>query len=81
MDQDSIIVYRNPLEKMFWENSGTYLPFMLVFAVLSVITFIAVHKLITHFGKWGWREPKWVMVVCWAVSLSVGFSIPWFLFI
>lgn len=41
---DSIIVYRNPLEKMFWESNNSFL--VIVFAASMFFSFVAINFLL-----------------------------------
>lgn len=41
--QDSIIVYRNPVEKYMWENVGTMFPQILLFIVAFFIVYGLVY--------------------------------------
>lgn len=65
--QDSIIVYRNPLEKMIWE--GGYLFPIIVFAVVMLVSFIGVYKFLQYIFK---REHVSFIWVSGIVSFTCG---------
>jgi methylglyoxal synthase len=46
---ESIIVYRNPIEKMFWENdfSASFLSIAVIYMVVLAITLSAFNYIIT----------------------------------
>jgi hypothetical protein len=46
MPPEEIIVYRSPLEKMFWDNAGIFFLFILAFATI----FYFSHVLLCYFG-------------------------------
>lgn len=55
---DSIIVYRNPMEKAFWESmqNGNFI-YIAAFVVVSAVVFLVVYlSLIKICKKIGWRD-------------------------
>lgn len=61
--QDSIIVYRNPLEKALWEGimsgNGNILLFIIVFIVVALLSWVMTyHATIWIANRMGIREYK-----------------------
>lgn len=70
--QDSIIVYRNPSERDFYE--GGYAPAMLAFALAMGVTFAIVYFILKALfkRKYGWNEPTWFLWVAGTIGTIVG---------
>lgn len=69
---DSIIVYRNPMEKAFWE--GGY-PFpMMLFIVVMAVSFFLTYKLLEKLfnGGRGWNQPDWFLWVSGTIGVILG---------
>lgn len=65
---DSIIVYRNPIEKAFWE--GGYAIPMMCFALAMGISFIVTFKILEKvFG----RQRNWMVWVSGIVGVVSGY--------
>ena len=68
---DSIIVYRNPIEKAMWEG-GLMLPLM-AFVLVMGVTFFITYKLLEKFsGKPMWKAPEWFLYVSSFVGVTCG---------
>ncbi len=73
---DSIIVYRNPLEKQFYESNGPAITF--VFALVMGVTFLVTYKLLIVACKIpSYRVPSWIIWTAGVVSVVVGFLVIW----
>jgi hypothetical protein len=68
--QDSIIVYRNPLEKQMWEGNG--MAYMGLFFVVAIVSFMLVYKGLCIVTGKDWRQPEWFLWVSGIVSVSLG---------
>ena len=66
--QDSIIVYRNPLEKAIWESN--VLPIAIMFAVVMGVVFFLVYKSLEKITGKTWKQPDWFMWVSGIASLA-----------
>lgn len=78
---DSIIVYRNPMEKMFWESmtNGGFTTFLLFGAVMGV-TFCALYFGITKVtGKGTWRgdDGDWILGFSLVLSFILACVAVW----
>jgi hypothetical protein len=74
---DSIIVYRNPLEKAFWENQNNCMGITFTFAISMGITFFVVYQVLSFCGRrfnwWRcWSEPQWVSWVAGCAGIFMG---------
>jgi hypothetical protein len=68
--QDSIIVYRNPMEKMIWE--GGYLFPILVFAIVMGVSFFGIYKFLEYIFNKRWNQPVWFLWVSGVGSFLCG---------
>lgn len=68
--QESIIVYRNPMEKAFWE--GGYAHPMTFFAVVMAITFFITFKALGKMTGKHWNQPNWFLWVSGVVGVVCG---------
>lgn len=68
--QDSIIVYRNPLEKAFWESSSTNVLAIIAMVAVSVIIFAAV---VTPLGKC--RRGSFLERNCVGIALTISIAL------
>jgi len=79
--QDSIIVYRNPLEKAMWEGmSGVGFSTLLLFAAVMFFSFVALYFGITKVtgkGKWRVDGGDWVLGFSLVVSFLVACGAVW----
>ena len=79
---DSIIVYRNPLEKAFWESN--MLPVIAVFIIVMLIVFVVVyHGFMNIHRRWGgspWKEPTWFAWVSGILSCAAAVATCYALF-
>jgi hypothetical protein len=66
----SIIVYRSPLEKAFWEG-GYALP-IIAFMIVMTVTFVVTMKLLEWIVRG--RQQPWMLWVCWFVSGLAGIA-------
>jgi hypothetical protein len=73
--QDSIIVYRNPVEKMFWEGGGMQImgAFLIAFLVAFGITF----GIIRLFYRKQWNPPMWTATVPICIGIVAGLFAAW----
>lgn len=75
MNQESIIVYRNPMEKYFWEHSGTmFLCFIILFASWVSIYWICkkIHNMF-FIDKYRYNsDPAWPI---WAACIGSFISV------
>ncbi len=69
---DSIIVYRNPIEKMFYEQGG--FGRALIFGVVMLIVFMAVYFLLDKIK----RDNKFSVPVAMVLSIVAGCFAVWF---
>ncbi len=70
---DSIIVYRNPLEKMFWE--GNYMFPLLVFMLSTVIIAVILMKAVDRIFKPRREYAEPINYFLLALSCVFGFCI------
>lgn len=72
MSDHNIIVYRNPAEKLFWENNGPL--FLSVFFIVTVLVFVAVYHGVAFFVGDKMSDPvhKWLTGVALGVAFFVG---------
>jgi hypothetical protein len=64
--QESIIVYRNPVEKAIWEHPLPILVFIAVMAITFFLTYKGLEKVT---GK-NWKQPDWFVWVSGIVSIT-----------
>jgi hypothetical protein len=74
--QDSIIVYRNPVEKMIWENPLPIFCFGIVMFVTFCIVFFTckfIHNKLmkNRYGKSRFND-MWILWVAFPVSILCG---------
>jgi hypothetical protein len=79
--QDSIIVYRNPMEKMFWESmsNGGFTTFLLFGAVMGIsfcILYFGICK-VTGKGKWRNDGGDWILGVSLVLSFILACAAVW----
>jgi Na+-translocating ferredoxin:NAD+ oxidoreductase RnfE subunit len=68
---ESIIVYRNPIEKMFWEGGYQSVALILLAIIISLVVFYFVVWLLRKITGQKWRSPTWIYVVA---TLTAGVS-------
>jgi cytochrome c biogenesis protein CcdA len=64
---DSLIIYRNPMEKAFWENGGMF--YVIIFAISMGVTFVLTYFLLKKFCH---REYSWFAWVSGIIGITVG---------
>lgn len=67
---DSIIIYRNPAEKAFWE--GGYATPFIVFIIVMAVTFFTTYQLLKLVTGKRWNEPQWFAWASGIIGISAG---------
>jgi hypothetical protein len=75
--QDSIIVYRNPMEKAMWESGNMHLG--IIFAITMGITFFLVYKGLEKITGEKWNQPNWFLWVSGTLGVIAGVAACWFI--
>ena len=70
--QDSIIVYRNPLEKAVWEHMGSIALFAIVMLVTFLVTYHICDCLYAKYLNKYTKGCNWTLWVASIVSITCG---------